>query len=314
MDRKLSKRHTKIPRETFLKLSAGAATGLLWATTPARAADAIATRPIPKSGEALPIVGLGTARVFNVASTPEKLAPLRQVLEVLFENSASLIDTARAYRRSEGVVGELLAQLAARDKAFVATKVTTRGQQAGIEDMETSFRTLRTSRVDLMQVHNLVDTETQLRTIRAWKDEGRILYTGITHSRPRVQEGLGSVMEREPLDFVQLNYSLSVRGPENRLLPLAADKGVAVMVNVPFGNGRLFGAVRGRALPPWAADFDCFSWAQFFLKYVLSHPAVTCVIPATGDPGHMIDNLGAGRGRMPDARERRRMVEFWESL
>ncbi len=180
--------------------------------------------------------------------------------------------------------------------------------------MENSLRRLRTNRIDLIQVHNLVDTQTQLKTLSEWKDKGRIRYTGITHFRPEASDELARFIQTKPVDFVQGQYSLGERRAEDRLLPMAADRGVAVLVNLPYGRGRLFRAVRGRKLPDWAAEFDCASWGQFFLKYILSNKAVTCVIPGTANPKHMLDNLAAGRGQLPDAAQRRRMVEFWNSL
>lgn len=301
-------------RADFLKLLAG---GLALACGGARAAAAaqpVMTRPIPKSGEALPAVGLGTWQTFDIGRDAGERSRRREVLELLFQGGGSVIDSSPMYGRSEGVVGDLLAAMGARDRAFLATKVWTRGRADGIAQMEQSLSRFRTDRLDLMQIHNLVDWRTHLKTLRAWKEEGRIRYLGITHYTTGALEDLAAIIEREPIDFVQFAYSLDVRQAERRLLPLAAERGVATLINRPYEKGALFRAVRGRALPAWAADFGCATWGQFFLKYILSHPAVTCVIPGTSKPKHMLDNLGAGRGRLPDAAERRRMVELWESL
>jgi len=304
-----------LSRAEFLKLGADAGVSLVCGGTLSWAAEnALSTRPIPKSGESLPVVGLGTARVFDVSGTPEELAPRKEVLRLLFAAGGSVIDTAPSYGQAETVVGDLLAELGAQEKAFVATKVNARGRENGIDQMEDSMRKLRSKRIDLLQVHNLVDTATQLKTLREWKEKGRIRYIGVTHFSPEASERLAQLIQTEPVDFVQAQYSLEVRQAEARLLPLAADRGVAVLVNLPFGRGRLFQAVQGRKLPPWAAEFDCTSWGQLFLKYLLSNKAVTCVIPGTAKPSHLLDNLAAGRGRLPDAAGRQRIVDFWRSL
>ncbi len=201
-----------------------------------------------------------------------------------------------------------------RDKLFIATKVRIEGREAGIAEMEASFRRLQTDRIDLMQVHNLTDTDTQLATIREWKAQGRIRYVGVTTSSDRSHDAMVEIMTREELDFIQVNYNLAQRNSAERILPMARDKGIAVLLNLPFGRGRLFQAVGERELPDWAAEFDCGSWAQFFLKYLISHPAVTSPIPATSKPGHLVDNLGAAFGRLPDAATRRRMEEFYDNL
>ena len=204
--------------------------------------------------------------------------------------------------------------MAARDKVFLATKVRVTGREDSIAEMQESLRRLRTGKVDLVQLHNVSDAKTELRTLKEWQQKDHTRYIGITHSQPRANDRLAEVMRRERPEFVQFNYSLAERSVEERLLPLAADTGTAVLVNLPFGRGRLFSAVRGRTVPEWAREFDATSWGQFFLKYLLSHPAVTCVIPGTDKPEYMLDNLDAGRGRMPDAAMRRKMVEFWNAL
>lgn len=274
----------------------------------------VRTRPIPSSGEQVPVVGLGTSRTFDVGTSAGARAPLHTVLGDFVANGGTLVDTSPMYGASEAVIGDLGAELNVLDRLFVATKVWTSGEEAGVEQMETSARRLRRPVMDLMQVHNLVDWRTQLRTLRAWKEAGRIRYLGITHYRTDAFEALERIMKAESLDFVQLNYSIATREAEQRLLPLAADRGIAVLVNRPFERGSLFRRVRGAALPPWAADFDCASWGQFFLKYIIGHPAVACPIPATSKPKHLNDNMGAARGRLPDEAGRRRMVAWMESL
>ncbi len=218
------------------------------------------------------------------------------------------------YGRSEEVIGELSAKLGLRDKFFLATKVWTRGKQAGIESMERSLQRLQTKRIDLMQVHNLVDTATQLATIREWKAQDRIRYVGITHSNNSAHAEVEQVLGSEKLDFVQINYSIMEREAEQRILPLAQERGVAVLANRPFGGGDLLGRVRAKPLPGWVAEFDCRSWAQFFLKWIVAHTAVTCAIPATNNPKHLEDNVQAGLGRLPDAKMRQRMIEFVSSV
>jgi diketogulonate reductase-like aldo/keto reductase len=272
------------------------------------------TRAIPKTGELVPVIGLGTWQTFDVGGEPATLNRLAEVLRMLLAEGAKVIDTSPMYGRAQAVVGDLLAQLKARDSAFLATKVWTTGQQAGSEQMRRSAELLRTNMIDLMQVHNLLDWRMHLSTLRRMKNAGQIRYIGITHYMASALPELADIIAREPIDFVQLAYSIGERDAEKRVLPLASERGVGVIVNRPFGTGSLFQRVRTTALPPWAAEFGCASWSRFMLKFVLSHPAVTCVIPATGNPAHLADNLNAGRGRLPDAAERRRMVELWESI
>ncbi len=224
------------------------------------------------------------------------------MLRRFIAHGGRVIDSSPMYGAAESVIGDLLGDLRHPDM-FYATKVWTRGREAGVEQME---------RMDLMQVHNLVDWRTHLKTLRAWKDDGRVRYVGITHYVESAFDELASIMRQERLDFVQLPYNLARRRAEARLLPLARDRGIAVMVNVPFGNGALFRAVKGKPLPGWAAEAGAESWAQVFLKFILSHPDVTCVIPATSDPAHLVDNMGAGTEPLPDAALRERMVEHWE--
>ena len=309
-----------LDRREMLKLAAGASAaaalglrpGLLAGRTFPIASELI-MRPIPSSGEPVPVVGIGTARRYDV-SAPEELSPLREVLQAFGEMGGKLIDTAPSYGRAESVVGELVSEIGDRERLFLATKVRAEGREAGIDQMEDSLRHLRTEQIDLMQVHNLVDVETQLATLRDWKEAGRIRYLGITTSFERQFDEFESVMREQELDFIQVNYSLGDRTAGERILPLAADRGMAVLINLPYGRGRLFQRVGERPLPEWAADFDCESWGHFFLKFVVSNPAVTCVIPGTAKLAYLVDNLGAARGRLPDPDQRRRMIEYYEAL
>lgn len=271
------------------------------------------SRPIPSSGEAMPVIGLGTWPVFDVGGGDEVLRPLREVLRRLLAAGGRMIDTSPMYGRAEAVTGDLVDDIAARPKSFLATKVWTTGRERGIEQMQHSAALLRTRTIDLMQVHNLVDWRTHLATLRRMKDDGRIRYIGITHYTTGALPELARILETEPgIDFVQFGYSLASRAPETRLLPTAAARGIAAIVNQPLERGELFGRVRGRALPEWAGEFDCASWAQLFLKYILAEPAVTCVIPATADPEHIADNLRAGLGRLPDQHQRRQIRALWD--
>jgi len=271
------------------------------------------SRPIPKSGETLPVIGLGTWQTFDVINSDvAALENLRAILQALFDGGGNVIDSSPMYGRAEAVTGDLLARMHARERAFLATKVWTSGRAAGIAEMRRSAELLETRVIDLMQIHNLVDWRTQLATLRQMKEAEQVRYIGITHYTPSAFGDLAGIIEREEIDFVQLPYSIDVREAEKRMLPLAAERGVAVMVNRPFGGGRLFRQVRGKALPPSASEVGCASWAQFFLKYIVAHPAVTCVIPATDDLRHLADDLGAGYGPMPDAATRRRMAEEFD--
>jgi diketogulonate reductase-like aldo/keto reductase len=271
-------------------------------------------RPIPRSGEMLPAVGVGTWQTFDVGADAGARAELKEVVRLLAEGGGSVIDSSPMYGRAEGVVGDLGAELKLRRKLFFATKVWTTGRESGIRQMETSFRLMRTERMDLMQVHNLQDVSIHAKTLREWKDAGRIRYAGITHYHSGAYGEIERLVKSRQWDFAQFNYSMAEREAEARLLGACADSGTAVIVNRPFSHAALFPRVRGKALPAWAAEFDCASWAQFFLKYLLAHPAVTCVIPGTGRVAHLRDNLQAGRGRLPDAATRRRMLEYLERL
>ena len=296
-----------ISRRDWLRLIIG--TGAIAMSGQAMAATMI-QRPIPASGETLPVIGLGTWQTFDVSGAAADRAPLREVLQEFVRFGARVVDSSPMYGRAEAVVGDLAAELSVRPQLFLATKVWTSGREAGIRQMEQSFARMRTERMDLMQVHNLLDWRTHLATLRAWKEQGKVRYIGVTHYTPSAYDDLARVLTSEPLDFVQLNYSIVEREAERRLLPLAQERRVAVIVNRPFTEGGLFQKVRGKALPAWAVDFDCASWAQFFLKFIVSHPAITCAIPATSKAKHVLDNLGAGIGRLPDGVTRERMAQL----
>jgi len=268
------------------------------------------TRLIPSTREPLPVIGCGTYRTFDVGATPEQRAPLLAVLKELFAAGGSVIDSSPMYGAAERVVGDLLAQSQNRSRAFLATKVWTSGKQAGLDQINRSFELLQDRRIDLLQVHNLLDWKVQLSTLRDLKSAGRIRYIGITHYSASAFAEVESVLRSETLDFLQINYAMNDTAVERRILPLAADRGVAVIVNRPFGGGGLLAQLRTRPLPSWAQEIDCGSWSQVLLKFVLSHPAVTCAIPGTGRPEHMLDNIGAGFGRMPDAALRARMIDL----
>jgi diketogulonate reductase-like aldo/keto reductase len=297
---------TNLTRSTLLGLAGASllASGRGVAQTGAR----MHQRRIPSSGEMLPVLGVGTWRTFDVGARPEDRAPLAEVLRLLFEAGGSAIDTSPMYGSAEAVAGDLLAAAGTRGKAFIATKVWTTGRDSGIAQMRNSFRLLRTDRIDLMQIHNLVDWRAHLPTLSAWKAEGRLRYLGVTHYTQSAHDELESVMRAERWDFVQLNYALDDRAVERRLLPLARERGIAVIVNQPFGGGGLLRKLMARKLPDWAAEIGAASWAQLLLKFVLAHPAVTCVIPGTGKPEHMRDNLRAGFGTYPDAALLKRMT------
>jgi len=300
-----------LTRRDILKLGAGAAAAALGGTARS-ASGSLLTRPIPSSGERLPVVGIGTNRY---RTGPEgDIAPLRETLRTFAASGGKLIDTAPMYGSSEVVLGQLIAELGIRKQLFLATKVYSNGRTAGLEEMNASLKRLRTGAIDLIQVHNLSDTTTQLAGMREGKQAGRYRYVGVTTSRDAQYDEMEDVLKKERLDFVQVDYSIDNRSAAERILPLALERGVAVLINLPFGRARLFSAVRGKPLPAWAAEFDCASWAQFFLKYVIGHPAVTVVIPGTRRPEHVIDNLGAARGRLPDPALRRRMEQFFEAL
>ena len=302
-----------LTRAQFLRLVPGLLCAHAVSGQPAtRRTPAMLTRTIPSSGVAVPVIGVGTWRGFDVGSNKAARAQLTGVLQALFDAGGRVIDSSPMYGSSEEVAGDLLAALGAHDRAFVATKVWIEGRQQGITQMEASMRKLRDSRIELMQIHNLLDWRTHIDTLRAWKREGRIQHLGITHYRDDAHDELEAVIRAEAIDSVQLNYAIDNRAAEARLLPLAADRGVAVLVNLPFGGGGLIKRLQGRPLPEWAGEIGCRTWAQVLLKFVVSHPAVTCAIPGTSRPEHMRENAEAGMGAMPDAAMRRRMIAALE--
>ena len=309
-----------LSRRDLVKIGAGASAAVAFGLKPGfghgivEQALPIRTRPIPSTGEEIPVVGIGTARRFDVTGGSAERRPLRETLQLFVEMGGKVVDTAPSYGAAESVVGDLVSELGIRDRLFLATKVRQEGRANGEAEIRRSFQRLQTDRFDLEQVHNLRDVEAQLTTLRQLKAERRVRYVGITTSSGRQYDDFVAVMEREDLDFIQVNYSLSAREAADRILPLAADRGVAVLANVPFGRGRLFSAVGDRRLPDWAADYDIGSWAQFFLKFVLGHPAVTCVIPGTAKPQYARDNMGAAFGRLPDEDGRRKMEQFYDAL
>jgi aryl-alcohol dehydrogenase-like predicted oxidoreductase len=315
-------------RREALRIGAAAALGLTIGRLPLHAAvaphaartallaDDVITRVIPSSGERIPIIGLGTNR-YSVTGE-EEFAPRREVLRRMPELGATVVDTAPSYGRSEEVIGQLVSEIGNRDRLWIATKVTAPQNDVarGTQMLEESMRRLRTDKVELMQIHNLNGIDVMFPVLREWRDAGRIRYIGVTTSSDRQYEQLEQLMRREPLDFVQVDYSIGNRTAAERILPLAADRGMAVLLNVPFGGarGNVVAQMGDRPLPEWAAEFDAGSWAQFYLKYNLSHPAVTAAIPGTTNVRHLEDNVGAARGRMPDQATRRRIEQFFDSL
>ena len=275
---------------------------------------ALITRPIPHSGERLPVVGLGTSQVFEVGDDPARRKECAEVLKTLVAGGGKLIDTAPSYGTAEGVVGDLVAATGLNGRVFLATKLEDYDRRTAAAQLSGSLQRLRTNRVDLMQLHNVSDPHQDLAILREWKAQGYCRYFGITTSSGGDFAAVEAVVRREKPDFLQVNYSLGDRAAEKRVIPAAAEAGAAVLTDLPFGRNRLFRAVRGQKLPEWAAEFDAASWGQFFLKYLLGNEAVTAVIPGTSNPEHMADNLGAGRGRLPDAAQRARMVAFFEAL
>lgn len=302
-------------RRTFMRnglLAAGAllcAPGSLWARQ-----QAAIRKAIPTSGETLPVIGMGSARTFDVGGNVQARSALLPVLQTFFDRGGALIDSSPMYGSAEQVIGDLLQRTRNTQRLFAATKVWIDGRQAGIEQMQRSMRRVGVERFDLMQIHNLRDWRVHLDTLKEWKAAGRVRYIGITTSHGRFHDELETILATEPFDFVQLSYNISDRAVEQQLLPLAHERGIAVLVNRPYQKGDLFAKVRKQPLPVWAEEFDCSSWGQFFLKYIVSHPAVTCAIPATSKLHHMLDNMGAGFGRLPDAAMRRRMEQFYQAL
>lgn len=314
----------KLTRRQALRLGAGALAAGAFAPALLAAgpdADGPATRPgelirkrIPGSGEEIPVIGMGTWQTFMVEEREEELAPLREVLRSFVELGGRVVDSSPMYDPAERVVGDLATELGLIDDLWVATKVWTEGEERGRAQMERSLAELRRSAIELMQVHNLVDVEVHLDTLEEWKEQGRFRYIGITNTSRRRYPAVEALLDDERLDFLQINYSLAERESASRILPAAMERDIAVIVARPFAGGGLFPRVRNRPLPEWAAEFDCTAWSQFFLKYIVSHPAVTCAIPATSNPRHLRENMGGGVGRLPDERTRRRMEELMDSL
>jgi diketogulonate reductase-like aldo/keto reductase len=258
-------------------------------------------RTIPSTGEPIPVVGCGTWQAFDVPPDGSRVQPLADVLQALLDGGGSVVDSSPMYGQAEAVVGTALARLGAQSQCFVATKVWTRGREAGIAEMRRSMQRLQVDRLDLMQIHNLLDWRTHLATLRDWKAEGLIRYLGVTHYTASAHAELAAVMRREPVDFVQINYSIEEPQAAEEILPLAAEKGIAVIINRPFGGGSTVRRLTGQRLPEWAGEYGCTSWSQLLLKFVLAHPAVTCVIPGTGRAAHMTEDCLAGRPPYPDA-------------
>ena len=272
------------------------------------------TKAIPSTGERIPVIGMGTSRTFDVSTNPSTRKRLGQVLQAFFDNGGTLIDSSPMYGNAEMVVGDLLKNISNKSKLFAATKVWTSGKQNGIDQMHESMQLMGVDVMDLMQIHNLQDWQAHLPTLRQWKQEGKLRYIGITTSHGRYHSELAQIMRTEQLDFVQFTYNIDNRTVEKNLLPIAADRGIATLINRPFQRGSLFRQVKRKRLPKWAKEFDCQSWGQFFLKFVISHPAVTCAIPATSKVHHMQDNMAANFGKMPSAAMRKRMLQYFESL
>jgi len=271
-------------------------------------------KAIPSTGEELPVIGMGTWQTFMVDDREEELAPLREVLRIFVELGGRVLDSSPMYDPAERVAGDLADELGILDDLWVATKVWTEGREEGMRQMEQSLSELRRPSIELMQVHNLVDVEVHLDTLEEWKEAGRFRYIGVSNTSAARYPAMEALIESGRLDFIQVNYSMQERASAERVLPAALDHGVAVLLARPFGGGGMFSAVQGRALPAWAAEFDASAWSQFFLKYIVSHPAVTCAIPATSNPDHMRENMGACVGRLPDAAARRRMEELFDGL
>jgi diketogulonate reductase-like aldo/keto reductase len=278
------------------------------------AASGAIRKAIPKTGETIPVIGLGTSRTFDAAGDASLLADLQRVVQTFFDMGGGMIDSSPMYGSAQEVIGQLLPGVKGKKNLFAATKVWIRGKQRGIEQMEESRRLWGIERFDLMQIHNLVDWRTHLETLTRMKADGRIRYMGVTTSHGRFHGELADLLRKHDFDFVQLTYNIGNRAVESPLLSIARDRGIAVIANRPFQRGDLFGRVRGKPLPPWAREFDCASWGQFFLKYAVSHPAITCAIPATAKVRHLRDNMAAGRGRLPDEKQRNRMEAYFRSL
>jgi diketogulonate reductase-like aldo/keto reductase len=303
-----------LARRTLLKTVIAAAGLPLLARAMAAMHPDVITRPIPSTGEALPVMGMGSMNTFDIGDDKAAMAQLTEVLQAFFDNGGALIDSSPMYGNAEATLGDVLQKVTGKGALFAATKVWTEGKQQGIDEMYRSMGRMRVTRFDLMQIHNLKDWRTHIETLKEWKAAGKIRYIGVTTSHGRRHDELIEAMQAETFDFVQFTYNIANREAEKRLLPMARDRGAATLINLPFDRAELFKKVRGKPLPEWAAEFDCTSWAQYFLKFCLAHPDVTCLIPATSKPQHMIDNMAAGFGRIPDGDLRRRMIAHMENI
>jgi len=300
-------------RRQFMGLVGSLGAGLILPGDAFAASEQI-DKTIPKTGEKLPVIGMGTSRTFDASGDTKLLARLEQVMQTFFDMGGGMIDSSPMYGSSQEVIGQLLPKMKGKKNLFAATKVWIDGKEEGIEQMEESRRQWGIKRFDLMQIHNLVDWESHLETLRQMKTDGKIRYIGITTSHGRFHNQLKNILEKHSFDFLQLTYNIGNRDVESPLLSIVQEKGVAVIVNRPYQRGDLFSLVKGKPLPTWTREFDCTSWGQYFLKFVVSHPAVTCAIPATTKVKHMKDNMLAGRGRLPTAKQRIQMVKYFESL
>ena len=301
-------------RELIGLIAAGVVAGHLPQSGRSAENPRMVTRRVPGTEEVLPVIGMGSSNTFDVGGGAAEREPLSEVLRFFTQAGGSVIDTSPMYGRSEQVLGDLFAELALRPKLWLATKVWTDGRESGVDQITESMRRLRTDRLELLQIHNLRDWREHLPTLRGMKDAGKLRYTGITHYRADALADVERVLRAERFDWVQINYSLAEREAERSLFPYCQEHGIAILANRPFADGALFERTRGKSLPPWIAEVGCASWAQFFLRYAASHPAVTCVIPATAKPRHMQDNAAAGAEPLPDARQRARMAEYFAAL
>ncbi|MCG7987867.1 MAG: aldo/keto reductase [Candidatus Thiodiazotropha weberae] len=311
----MKKTDIQLNRRTLLKSLASIGGCLLFPSSRLFAKPTtIIKKPIPASGELLPVIGMGTSRTFDSVGDPSQLENLAKVLNLFFANGGSLIDSSPMYGNSEAVLGQLLKTDTKNPELFTATKVWTSGKDSGIRQMENSRKLWGVAQFDLMQIHNLVDWQVHLETLKAMKAAGNIRYIGITTSHGRDHDELYQALKHHKFDFVQLSYNIVDREVEQRLLPLAQERNIAVLANRPYARGALFRKTRGKSLPEWAKAFDCHSWGQFFLKYIVSHPAITCAIPATSKTHHMVDNMGACHGALPDAKTRQMMTQYFQEM
>jgi len=300
-------------RRGLLRLLAGSAAALTLGPAFGES-NKIMSRKIPSTGEEIAAIGLGTSQVFDAGTDAAARAPLREVIAEFAKAGGEVVDSSPMYGSAESVAGDLVAELGLREKLFIATKVWTRGRDDGIAQMETSFRRLKVKQMDLMQIHNLLDADVHTKTLRDWKARNKIRYLGITHYTASAHAEVERQLKKEKYDFLQINYSLAEPESERRLLPYCSQNGIAVIANRPFADGAMFRRVRGKPLPPWAAEIGVASWAQYFLKWIAGHPAVTCAIPGTGRPEHVADNVAAGFGTLPDEGMRRKMADYYDSL